>query len=116
VTIAVVSPKGKDDDHSVDRIPARSAATRRLLLRSGCPVTLVVNKMPRKGNMLNVDLLGKHIPQARGLVVIPRELEAASQLAVGRFDWRDAPASWQERCAELVVSLLSDWPRLGLAL
>jgi MinD-like ATPase involved in chromosome partitioning or flagellar assembly len=87
-----------------------------LLLRSGRPVTLAVNKMPRKGNMLNVDLLGRHIPQARGLVVIPRELEAASQLAVGRFDWRDAPASWQERCAELVVSLLSDWPRLGLTL
>jgi MinD-like ATPase involved in chromosome partitioning or flagellar assembly len=57
-----------------------------LLLRSGRPVTLVVNKMPRKGNMLNVDLLGSYIPQARGLVVIPRELEAASQLAVGRFD------------------------------
>jgi hypothetical protein len=46
--------------------------------------------------------------------VFTGELEAASQLAVGRFDWRDAPASWQERCAELVVSLLSDWPRLGL--
>jgi MinD-like ATPase involved in chromosome partitioning or flagellar assembly len=87
-----------------------------LLLRSGRPVTLAVNKMPRKGNMLNVDLLGRHIPEARGLVVIPRELEAASQLAVGRFDWRDAPASWQERCAELVVTLLSDWPRLGLTL
>lgn len=87
-----------------------------LLARSGRPLTLVVNKMPSHGNVLDIEQLGAYISDARGFMVIPRELEAASKLAVGDFDWRDAPKSWQTACAELVVSLISDWPRLGLTL
>lgn len=87
-----------------------------LLVRSGLPITLVVNKMPAGGSILNVDLLGSYIPQARGLVQVPRELDAAARLAMGDFDWRDAPQGWQRSIAELAVNLLADWPRLGLTL
>ncbi len=87
-----------------------------LLAKSGRPLTIVVNKMPSSGSMLDIDLLGSHIPDARGLVVIPRELDAAAQLAVGQFDWRDAPRGWQVSCAELAVNLIADWQRLGLTL
>lgn len=87
-----------------------------LLVKSGRPLTIVVNKMPTSGSMLDVDLLGSYIPDARGLVIIPRELDAAAQLAVGQFDWRDAPRGWQTSCAELAVNLIADWHRLGLTL
>ncbi|MGH2735517.1 MAG: EsaB/YukD family protein [Actinomycetota bacterium] len=87
-----------------------------LLARSGRPITLVVNKMPSRGNVLNVDLLCQYLPLARGLVVIPRELEAASRLATGDFDWSSAPRGWQEAIATLAIVLISDWPRLGLTL
>ena len=86
------------------------------LAKSGRPLTIVVNKMPTSGSMLDVELLGSHIPDARGLVVIPRELDAAARLAVGQFDWRDAPRGWQVSCAELAVNLIADWERLGLTL
>jgi transposase len=79
-------------------------------------LTIVVNKMPASGSMLDVELLGSHIPEARGLVIIPRELDAAAKLAVGEFDWRDAPPRWQRSCAELAVNLIDDWHRLGLTL
>lgn len=87
-----------------------------LLQRSGRPITLAVNKMPTKGNVLNVDLLSGLIPQARGLVIVPREMNAASQLALGEFDWVYAPRSWQEAIGQLALVLMSDWPRLGLTL
>lgn len=87
-----------------------------LLARSGRPLTLVVNKMPATGSMLDVDRLGGYVPQARGLVVVPRETAAASRLAVGQFEWRDAPGGWQTAIAELAVSLIHDWRRLGLTL
>lgn len=87
-----------------------------LLARSGRPITLIVNKMPSRGNVLNVDLLCRYLPQARGLVIIPRELEAASRLATGDFDWSSAPRGWQESIATLATVLISDWPRLGLTL
>ncbi|MGH2821270.1 MAG: hypothetical protein ACRDJ5_11515, partial [Actinomycetota bacterium] len=87
-----------------------------MLDRSGRPLTLVVNKMPPRGNVLNVELLGRLIPGARGLLIVPRELKAASRLSVGEFDWQQAPRSWQESVAELALVLMSDWPRLSLCL
>lgn len=101
-----------DDQPAAASLVAEAAP---LLINSGRPVTLVVNKMPLKGSILDVNLLGRYIPEARGLIVIPRELDAAAQLAIGRFDWRDAPRSWQRACAELANVLIADWPRLGLS-
>jgi hypothetical protein len=40
---------------------------------------------------------------------------AATRLAGGNFDWRDAPAGWQRAVRQLAVVLVADWRRLGLA-
>ena len=87
-----------------------------LLIKTGRPITLVVNKMPVGGSLLDVDMLASHIPSARGLLVVPQEMDAAAALAVGRFEWRDAPAGWQRAISELAVNVIDDWSRLGLTL
>jgi MinD-like ATPase involved in chromosome partitioning or flagellar assembly len=87
-----------------------------LLVRSGRPITLVVNKMPRRGGPLDLDRFARSLPEASGLVVIPSEPGAAARLAAARFDWREAPPSWRRAIRELSVQLVSDWPALGLTL
>jgi MinD-like ATPase involved in chromosome partitioning or flagellar assembly len=91
------------------------AQSAELLQQSGRPITVVVNRMPPKGARLDLDRLSRYLPAARGLVVIPDEVPAASRLAGGGFDWRDAPAAWQLAVRQLAVVLVSDWRRLGLA-
>jgi MinD-like ATPase involved in chromosome partitioning or flagellar assembly len=87
-----------------------------LLMRSGRPITLVVNKMPAGGSRLDLDRLGEYLSQASAMVVIPSDGSAASRLSVGEFNWRDAPHSWQIACRHLAVALAAEWPRLGLTL
>lgn len=91
------------------------AESTELLHQWGRPITVVVNRMPAKGARLDIKQLNRYLPTARGLVVIPDDVIAASRLAVGSFDWRDAPDSWQLALRRLAVVLVSDWPRLGLA-
>jgi MinD-like ATPase involved in chromosome partitioning or flagellar assembly len=86
-----------------------------LLHQWGRPITVVVNRMPAKGARLDVARLSRYLPAARGLVVIPDDVVAATRLATGRFDWRDAPASWQFAVRRLATVLVADWERLGLA-
>jgi MinD-like ATPase involved in chromosome partitioning or flagellar assembly len=86
-----------------------------LLHQSGRPITVVVNRMPARGAQLDLDRLSRYVPAARGLVVIPDEVPAATRLAGGSFHWRDAPAGWQLALRQLAVVLVSDWKRLGLA-
>ena len=87
-----------------------------LLEREGRPMTLVVNKLPAKGSRLDLASLARHMPSARALVVVPSEPAAASRLAAGDVDWRDAPRSWQHAARELAAALVADWPRLRLTL
>lgn len=87
-----------------------------LLMRSGRPITLVVNKMPAGGSRLDLNRLGEYLSQASAMIVIPSDGSAASRLSVGEFNWRDAPHSWQVACRQLGVALVSEWPRLGLTL
>lgn len=91
------------------------AESTELLHQWGRPITVVVNRMPAKAARLDVKQLSRYLPAARGLVVIPDDVIAASRLAVGSFDWRDAPDSWQLALRRLAVVLVSDWRRLGLA-
>lgn len=86
-----------------------------LLSEAGRPIVVVVNRMPAKGSQLDLERLSQHVPAARGLVVIPDHVPAATELAGAGFDWRDAPDSWQTALRELAVVLVSDWHRLGLA-
>jgi MinD-like ATPase involved in chromosome partitioning or flagellar assembly len=87
-----------------------------LLIRTGRPITLVVNKLPPKGARLDVARFGRRLAEASALVVIPSHADAASRLAAGEFEWRDAPAAWQRATRELAVALVSDWKRLGVEL
>ncbi len=57
----------------------------------------------------------RYLPAARGLVVVPDDVVAATRLATGRFNWRDAPESWQYAVRRLATVLVADWERLGLA-
>jgi MinD-like ATPase involved in chromosome partitioning or flagellar assembly len=91
------------------------AESTELLHQWGRPLTVVVNRMPAKAARLDIKQLSRYLPAARGLVVIPDDVIAASRLAVGSFDWRDAPDSWQLALRRLAVVLVSDWRRLGLA-
>jgi MinD-like ATPase involved in chromosome partitioning or flagellar assembly len=87
-----------------------------LLMRSGKPITLVVNKMPATGSRLDLERLGQYLSQASALVVIPSDQAAASRLTVGEFKWRDAPHGWKTACRQLAVALVAEWPRLGVTL
>jgi MinD-like ATPase involved in chromosome partitioning or flagellar assembly len=86
-----------------------------LLVRAGRPITLVVNKMHR-GSQLNIGHFARSLPEASGLVTVPSEPNEAARLAAARFDWREAPASWQRSIRELAVQVVSEWPALGLTL
>ncbi|MDQ3661945.1 MAG: AAA family ATPase [Actinomycetota bacterium] len=87
-----------------------------LLGKARKPITLVVNKMPHSGSSLDLERFCRFVPHAQGMCVLPSEPLAAARLATAEFSWRDAPESLQRSCRELAVSLISDWPRLGLTL
>jgi MinD-like ATPase involved in chromosome partitioning or flagellar assembly len=87
-----------------------------LLARTGRPIVLVVNKMPSRGSVLDLDRFARSLPEASGLVVVPDEPGAAARLAAARFDWREAPISWRRALRGLAVQMVSDWPALGLTL
>lgn len=82
---------------------------------AGVPLLLAVNKLPRKGSRLNVEAFAASVPNASGLVVLPEAGEAAARLSSGRFDWEEAPYGWQVAVRELALSLILQWPALGLA-
>jgi MinD-like ATPase involved in chromosome partitioning or flagellar assembly len=85
-----------------------------LLAESGRPITVVVNKMPRKRSLLALDRFREALPFARSLVVIQNEPRAAGKLTTNQFDWRSSPSSWRLAVRRLAVALSSDWAELGL--
>ncbi len=91
------------------------AESTELLHQWGRPITVVVNRMPPKGAKLDISRLSRYLPAARGLVVVPDDIAAATRLATGRFNWQDAPESWQFALRRLATVLVADWERLGLA-
>jgi MinD-like ATPase involved in chromosome partitioning or flagellar assembly len=87
----------------------------RLLIRSGPPLFLVVNKLPRRGVRLELEMVSRAIPEARALIAIDADQEAASRLSAGDFSWESAPKGWQRSVRELAAVMVKDWPELGLA-
>lgn len=85
-----------------------------LLERSGAPITLVVNKLPRKGSRLDIKAFESHVPRARGLVEVPFDPPRASRVASGEFSWTEPAPGWDRAVRELAVVLTADWERLGL--
>jgi MinD-like ATPase involved in chromosome partitioning or flagellar assembly len=86
-----------------------------LLKRAGPPMYLVVNKLPRKGGRLDLEMLSRAVPDARALVTVASEPETASALAAGEYSWDQAPGSWSRSMRELATVMVADWPELGLA-
>jgi MinD-like ATPase involved in chromosome partitioning or flagellar assembly len=86
-----------------------------LLKRAGPPMFLVVNKMPRKGARLDLEMLSRAVPDARALITLSTDPRTASALAAGDFTWDDAPESWRLSVSELAAVMVTDWPGLGLA-
>jgi MinD-like ATPase involved in chromosome partitioning or flagellar assembly len=86
-----------------------------LLRTVGPPLTLVVNKMPRKRDT-RLDLGGLEglVSDAHGLITLDEDLRSATKLASGDYSWDDAPPQWRRAIRELAVSLQADWPALGI--
>jgi MinD-like ATPase involved in chromosome partitioning or flagellar assembly len=91
------------------------AEAAQLLKRAGPPMFLVVNKLPRKGGRLDIEMLSRAVPDARALISIAAEPESASALAAGDWTWDDAPGAWRVSLRELAAVMVLDWPGLGLA-
>src|SRR5215469_13243573 len=85
-----------------------------LLAQDGLATWLVMNK---SGIPTDLDLraFGAVVPYARGMITIRGDLQAARQVAAGRFNWVDAPAPWKVAMRELAVALVSEWPAQGIA-
>ena len=86
-----------------------------LLRTVGPPMTLVVNKMPRKRDTrLDLEGLERLVPDAHGLVTLDEDLRSATRVASGDYSWDDAPPQWRRAIRELAVTLQADWPALGI--
>jgi MinD-like ATPase involved in chromosome partitioning or flagellar assembly len=86
-----------------------------LLRTVGPPLTLLVNKMPRKRDArLDLEGLESLVPDAHGLVMLDEDLRSATKVAAGDYSWDDAPDQWRRAIRELAVSLQADWPALGI--
>lgn len=91
------------------------AEAAQLLKRAGPPMFLVVNKLPRKGARLDLEMLSRAVPDARALVPVSAEPTHASALAAGEWSWDGAPDAWQVSLRELAAVMVADWPGLGLS-
>jgi MinD-like ATPase involved in chromosome partitioning or flagellar assembly len=85
-----------------------------LLDRSGAPLTLVVNKLPRSGERLDVAEFENEIPGAQGMLVLQNDPRRAARVAAGEFTWSEDPGTWSRGVRELAAVLVADWQRLGL--
>ena len=101
-----------DADPSTASLVAEAAE---LLKRSGLPVYLVVNKMPRSGARLDLDAVSRAVRDARGLITLRARPQAAAQLTSGDFAWDRAPRDWDVALAELCAVIAADWRDLELS-
>ena len=91
------------------------AEASQLLARGGPPIFLVVNKMPNRGGRLDLEMVSRAMPEARALIALDAEHDAASRLSAGDFAWELAPSGWQVSVRELLAVMVKDWPDLGLS-
>ena len=86
-----------------------------LLRTVGPPLTLVVNKMPRKRDArLDLDGLERLVPDAAGLITLDEDLRSATRVTSGDYSWDDAPSQWRRAIRELAVSLQAGWSGVGI--
>jgi MinD-like ATPase involved in chromosome partitioning or flagellar assembly len=84
------------------------------LLRSGAPLTLVVNKLPRN-TRLDLDELSRAVSRAAGMATVEDNPVAATRVSAGEFSWEEGSSGpWATTVRELVAGLVAGWPGLGL--
>ena len=84
------------------------------LLRSGAPVTLAVNKLPRN-SQLDINELGRAVSEAAGMATVELNEVAATRVSAGEFSWEEgSPGPWATTVRELVAGMVAGWPALGL--
>lgn len=101
-----------DADPSTATLVAQAA---KLLRTSEAPMTLLVNKLPRRSAQVDLEALGSLVPVAAAMATVESDSATAARVADGTFTWRE-PAG---RCAvsfrELACIVASQWAALGLA-
>ena len=85
------------------------------LLKSGIPIELVVNKLPRKNVRLDLERLAKLLPEAAGMSLLEDSTSGAERVAAGTFTWTESVDGWDISVRELAVSLTAQWAELGMA-
>ena len=86
----------------------------KLLLKSGVPLMVVVNKFPTRGARLDLEELAKLVPNAAGMGIVQANPRGAARVAAGDFTWDDPAGPWEVTLREMASSLLSQWADLGL--
>ncbi len=86
----------------------------KLLLKSGVPLMVVVNKYSARGARLDIEELAKLVPKAAGMSVVEANPRGAARVAAGEFTWEDPAGPWDVTLRELASALLSQWAGLGL--
>ena len=99
-----------DADPATASLVAEAAT---FLKSTGVPIWLVVNRVPSSGSRLRISSLEAYLPFAKGLVVVPANGQAASHVADGTFDWREAPGAWTRSIRQLAAVLAASWGEIG---
>ena len=86
----------------------------KLLLKSGVPLMVVVNKYSARGARLDIEQLANLLPQAAGMGLVQVNTRAAARVAAGDFTWDEPAGPWEVTLRELASALLSQWAGLGL--
>ena len=67
------------------------------LLKSGIPIELVVNKLPRRNVRLDLQRLAELLPEADGMSILEHSTAGAERVAAGTFTWTGAVDGWTSR-------------------
>jgi MinD-like ATPase involved in chromosome partitioning or flagellar assembly len=86
-----------------------------LLEKQGVPLTVVINKLPRIGNKLDLDTFQRLLPDARAITVIHNDPGLAARVNAGGFTWSDPAGTWERELRELAAVLVAGWGELGLS-
>lgn len=92
-------------------LAAESAA---LLVRSGRPLTVVCNRLPKRRAGATLDKLESRFPAADALVGLPQDSAAAGAIS-GNLTLPDASRSLREAVLDIAGLLALGWGSLGLA-
>jgi MinD-like ATPase involved in chromosome partitioning or flagellar assembly len=78
------------------------------------PLVLVANKLDRSSRV-DIGVLEREVPFARGIVRVPNHRAGADELRGSRFSWKQAPGAWRTPVRELAALLAADWRRREIA-